>query len=99
MLVKHHTKFATRGIILSLGAILCVNSVVLSASVVKIASKDSPQRHRDFTERHRGDRAQPDVSVYRSLLSRQQQDEVVRVNAELVVLNATVLDKDGKFVS
>src|SRR5438309_1136656 len=99
MLVKYQTKFATKAILLSLGAVLCVNSVVLSASVVKVASNDSPQRHRDFTELHRGDRAQPDASVYRSLLSRQQQDEVVRVNAELVVLNATVLDKDGKFVS
>jgi Ca-activated chloride channel homolog len=29
----------------------------------------------------------------------QDQDDVVRVNTELVVLNATVLDKDGKFVS
>ena len=32
--------------------------------------------------------------------SRQDQDDdVVRVNAELVILNATVLDKDGRFVS
>jgi Ca-activated chloride channel family protein len=28
-----------------------------------------------------------------------QDDDVVRVNTELVILNATVLDKDGKFVS
>jgi Ca-activated chloride channel family protein len=28
-----------------------------------------------------------------------QDDDVLRVNADLVVLNATVLDKDGKFVS
>jgi len=28
-----------------------------------------------------------------------QDDDVVRVNTELVVLNATVLDKDGKFIS
>ena len=28
-----------------------------------------------------------------------QDDDVVRVNAELVVLNATVVDKDGKFIS
>jgi len=28
-----------------------------------------------------------------------QDDEVVRVNSDLVVINATVLDKDGKFVS
>jgi len=99
MLVKYQTKFATKAILLSLGAVLCVNSVVLSASVVKVASNDSPQRHRDFTELHRGDRARPDASAYRSLLSPQQQDEVVRVNADLVVLNVTVLDKDGKFVS
>src|SRR6266446_9431376 len=64
----------------------------------KFASNDSPQRHRDFTELHRGDRARPDASAYRSLLSPQQQDEVVRVNTDLVVLNVTVLDKDGKFV-
>ncbi len=32
--------------------------------------------------------------------SRQDQDDdVIRVNAELVILNATVLDKDGRFVS
>ena len=29
----------------------------------------------------------------------QDPDDVIRVNTELVVLNATVLDKDGKFVS
>src|SRR5262249_33200440 len=29
----------------------------------------------------------------------QDQDDVVRVNTDLVVVNATVLDKDGKFVS
>lgn len=29
----------------------------------------------------------------------QQDDDVVRVNSDLVVLNATVLDKDGKFVT
>ena len=29
----------------------------------------------------------------------QEQEDVVRVNTDLVVLNATVLDKDGKFVS
>ena len=29
----------------------------------------------------------------------QEQEDVVRVNTELVVLNATVLDRDGKFVS
>src|SRR6202140_3627398 len=29
----------------------------------------------------------------------QDQDDVVRVSTELVILNATVLDKDGKFVS
>src|SRR6266568_433238 len=32
-------------------------------------------------------------------LAQQQDEDVVRVSAELVVLNATVLDKDGKFVS
>jgi Ca-activated chloride channel family protein len=31
--------------------------------------------------------------------SQDQDDDVVRVNAELVILNATVLDKDGRFVS
>lgn len=31
--------------------------------------------------------------------ARDQDDDVVRVSTELVVLNATVLDKDGKFVS
>src|SRR5260370_16434906 len=32
--------------------------------------------------------------------SRQEQDDdVIRVNAELVIVNATVLDKDGRFVS
>src|SRR5215471_12943139 len=31
--------------------------------------------------------------------AQQQDDEVVRVNTDLVVLNATVLDKDGKFIS
>lgn len=29
----------------------------------------------------------------------EQDDDVVRVNTELVILNATILDKDGKFVS
>jgi Ca-activated chloride channel family protein len=33
------------------------------------------------------------------LLAQQQDEDVVRVNAELVVLNATVLDKEGKFIS
>src|SRR5947207_4440701 len=32
-------------------------------------------------------------------LAQQQDEDVVRVNADLVVLNATVLDKEGKFVS
>src|SRR5467141_310392 len=31
-------------------------------------------------------------------LTRDQDDDVVRVNTDLVVLNATVLDRDGKFV-
>ena len=34
-----------------------------------------------------------------SSFAEQQDDDVVRVSTELVVLNATVLDKDGKFVS
>jgi Ca-activated chloride channel homolog len=33
-----------------------------------------------------------------SALAQDQDDEVVRVNADLVVVNATVLDKDGKFI-
>src|SRR6267378_8248963 len=33
-----------------------------------------------------------------SVLAQDQDDDVVRVNAELVVVNATVLDKDGKFI-
>jgi Ca-activated chloride channel homolog len=32
-------------------------------------------------------------------ITQDQDDDVVRVNTDLVVLNATVLDKDGKFVS
>ncbi|OLD24871.1 MAG: hypothetical protein AUJ04_08585 [Acidobacteria bacterium 13_1_40CM_3_55_6] len=32
-------------------------------------------------------------------LAQQQDEDVVRVNADLVVLNATVLDREGKFVS
>lgn len=39
------------------------------------------------------------VSLPPALLKQDQDDDVVRVNAELVILNATVLDKDGKFVS
>jgi hypothetical protein len=38
-------------------------------------------------------------SPYPSALAQQQDDDVVRVNTDLVVLNATVLGKDGKFVS
>jgi Ca-activated chloride channel family protein len=34
-----------------------------------------------------------------STLAQQQDDDVVRVNTDLVVLNATVLGKDGKFLS
>lgn len=34
----------------------------------------------------------------RDLFTQDQDDDVVRVNTDLVVLNATVLDKDGKFV-
>jgi Ca-activated chloride channel homolog len=43
----------------------------------------------------------PAIAVARSLkwpLAQNQDDDVVRVNTELVVLNATVLDKNGKFV-
>src|SRR4030088_635724 len=36
--------------------------------------------------------------VSESALAQDQDDDVVRVNADLVVVNATVLDKDGKFV-
>ena len=39
------------------------------------------------------------LSVYYCAIAQQQDDDVVRVNTDLVVLNATVLDKDGKFVS
>jgi Ca-activated chloride channel family protein len=35
----------------------------------------------------------------KSALAQDQDDDVVRVNADLVVVNATVLDKDGKFIS
>ena len=37
-------------------------------------------------------------SSFRQALSQDQDDDVVRVNTDLVVLNATVLDKDGKFI-
>src|SRR5712692_4267387 len=37
--------------------------------------------------------------VSASAFAQQQDDDVVRVNTDLVVLNATVLGKDGKFVS
>jgi Ca-activated chloride channel family protein len=37
--------------------------------------------------------------VSESVLAQDQDDDVVRVNADLVVVNATVLDKDGKFIS
>jgi Ca-activated chloride channel family protein len=40
-----------------------------------------------------------DQLLLRPLLIQQQDDDVVRVNTDLVVLNATVLGKDGKFVS
>ncbi len=39
------------------------------------------------------------TSLLRPALKQDQDDDVVRVNTELVILNATVLDKDGKFVS
>jgi Ca-activated chloride channel family protein len=38
-------------------------------------------------------------TFYPPALAQQQDDDVVRVNTDLVVLNATVLGKDGKFVS
>jgi Ca-activated chloride channel family protein len=37
--------------------------------------------------------------VSESVLAQDQDDDVVRVNADLVVVNATVLDKNGKFIS
>src|SRR5258708_24141715 len=37
--------------------------------------------------------------VLGSVLAQDQDDDVVRVNADLVVVNATVLDKNGKFIS
>ena len=37
--------------------------------------------------------------VSQSVLAQDQDDDVVRVNADLVVVNATVLDKNGKFIS
>ena len=37
--------------------------------------------------------------VSASVLAQDQDDDVVRVNADLVVVNATVLDKNGKFIS
>jgi len=37
--------------------------------------------------------------VSASVLAQDQDDYIVRVNADLVVVNATVLDKDGKFIS
>ena len=41
---------------------------------------------------------QPVTPVSSSTLSQQQDEDVVRVSTDLVVLNATVLNKDGKFV-
>ena len=38
------------------------------------------------------------ASLLPRLLKQDQGDDVIRVNTDLVVLNATVLDKDGKFV-
>src|SRR6266571_343319 len=35
----------------------------------------------------------------KQIVPQSQDDDVVRVNSDLVVLNATVIDKDGKFVS
>jgi len=46
-----------------------------------------------------GRRRAPSKQLVGLLLAQQQDDDVVRVNADLVVLNTTVLDKDGKFVS
>jgi Ca-activated chloride channel family protein len=39
------------------------------------------------------------TSSFGDSYTQDQDDDVVRVNTDLVVLNATVLDKDGKFVS
>src|SRR5260370_26818919 len=46
-------------------------------------------------------RTSPPAKHYPPSLSfaQQQDDDVVRVNTDLVVLNATVLGKDGEFVS
>ena len=41
--------------------------------------------------------AQP--SLLKNLPAQDQDDDVVRVNTELVILNATVLDQNGKFIS
>src|SRR2546430_9658580 len=46
-----------------------------------------------------GRRRVPSKQLKELSLAPQQDEDVVRVNADLVVLNATVLDKDGKFVS
>jgi len=46
-----------------------------------------------------GRRRVPSKQLAELSLAPQQDEDVVRVNADLVVLNATVLDKDGKFVS
>jgi Ca-activated chloride channel family protein len=39
-----------------------------------------------------------EASSFKDSFKQDQDDDVVRVNTDLVVLNATVLDKDGKFV-
>src|SRR5437763_176029 len=46
-----------------------------------------------------GPRSLPSKQLDGLSLAPPQDEEVVRVNADLVVLNATVLDQDGKFVS
>src|ERR1700738_3145686 len=42
--------------------------------------------------------ADAQASALKDLSTQDQDDDVLRVNTDLVVLNATVLDKDGKFV-
>src|SRR2546429_1439954 len=44
-------------------------------------------------------RTSPPSKQLEAAFAGQDQDDVVRVNADLVVVNATVLDKDGKFIS
>ncbi len=64
-------------------ALLLLATTGLEAALVPLARVSPPSRHRP-----------PSLSF-----AQQQDDDVVRVNTDLVVLNATVLGKDGKFVS